>query len=622
MRYYGHAGKILHIDVGTEKFWIEELDERLVLDYVGGRGLAGRVMFSEVAPGTDPLGPSNHLIFVNGPLAGTPAQSFARWIVTTRSPLTGTYMRSSGGGRLAWAMKRAGFDMVDIEGCAARPVCLHVTPEGVAFHDAAEVWGAGTGPTQDQVRTLVGDPGAVVACIGPAGEVGVRFACIFSDTRSASRGGVGTVMGAKRIKAIAFSGDRRTGVAEPERFRQVVRKQVESFRDAPSRVMFSKYGTMSSAEYMHMVGIFPTRNFQECSLPEVSNLSGDAYISLRQRDVGCHGCIVKCGKLLRVEEGPFQGAECDGPDYETIWAFSASLGCTDVGLTVAANQVCDELGMDTITTGNLLGFLMELVQRGIVSESEFPGLDLSWGRKDSILKAITMIGRREGIGELLSHGVKRVSDHLGSEAQKLAMHVKGLELSAYEPRSCKAQGLSFATSSIGAQHTLGYAAQEIYGKTTPFRTYPLSLDRKGYLCKYIQDEAALMETGIACAFFVSQGWLTADTYAELLHALTGIDEFGDVDHLWGVGERIFNLERLMNIREGFDKKDDTLPSRMLSEPLRGGPGEGHVFELDELLDEYYRERGWDAETGHPKRKTLQRLGLAGLQDEPEATGSY
>ncbi len=415
-------------------------------------------------------------------------------------------------------------------------------------------------------------------------------------------------MGSKRLKALAVHGSRAVTIADPERFRGVVARRARELAVDEGRKEFSRTGT-TAADYMNEIGVYPTRNFQKGRLAEVGEVSQANYMSIRIKDTGCGGCMVKCGKVYRVPSGLYAGIECEGPEYETIWAFSGPVERSDIGLTVAANRYCDDQGMDTISCGNAIGFLTELAERGLVGRDELGDLQLGWGRSDAIMRLLEMIAKGEGIGALLGRGVRAMAREIGAGSEQYAIHVKGLELSAYEPRAAKAVGLNFATSSIGANHCMGYAPQELFGSTKPFEVDALSPQRKGELTRYNQDQAALVETGIGCIFFVSNDWLNVAAMAEFLEPLTGIEDFGSTDCLWRVGERITNLERVFNVREGLSRKDDTLPARILEEPLREGPGSGQRFELTEMLGEYYRVRGWDGETGWPTPGKLEDLSL-------------
>ena len=610
MNMGGYKNRILRVNLTERSFSEETLSNDLIHDYIGGRGFGVKLLYDDLKPGTDPLGEDNELILLNGPLAGTNAQSFGRWMAIFKSPLTSTYYKSCGGGHWAAELKYAGFDALIIEGVSERPVYLWIQDGRYQLREATYLWGLDCDDTHTLIREELKDPRIRIACIGPAGENNVNLAGIFSDRRSASRGGGGAVMGAKRLKAVAVRGRSRVELTDPEAFKLAVRRQVEACRASSTFESFSRQGTQAMVELASgTLGIYPTKNFREGVLPHWEKVEGAEYDKLRVRKTACSACMIHCGSITKVTSGKYSGAWSEGPEYESMWAFTGPIATADIGLTVAADKLCDDLGLDTISTASVIGFAYELYERGIITEKETDGLKLRYGDGGPFLKLIRQIAYRQGFGDVLSHGVREAARRIGKNAEQYAIHVKGLELPGYDPRGLKALGLNLLTANVGADHCSGYAPQEIFGTSVPRKVDRLALEGKAELTKWNQDIQAMTDTGVLCHFAVSQGMVTPELYGRLLLAATGIEDFVDPSYLWLVGERIFNLERMFNIREGFGRKDDVFPRRLTDEPLPAGGSAGQVFEAEKLLLDYYQARGWDPETGTPGESKLNELGL-------------
>jgi len=609
---YGYTGKVLRINVTTGRITKEELSDKDAKQYLGGRGLGAKYLFDELKPGIEPLGEANNLYFVTGPLTATGAQSSSRWMVVTKSPLSGAFIRSTGGGAFGQELKSAGFDLVIIEGKAPRPTTIYINNDIVEFKDASHLWGKGidTGTVQDMIIKELGDEKIQVACIGPAGENGTLFAAIMNLRRSASRGGVGTVMGSKNIKAIAVRGTNEVAVADRQRLNTVTRDMVAAARQHPVYGGFSHHGSSGITALMHEIGMHPVRNFQSGHIDDFTGLTTDKMDQIFIKDVACARCFVHCGSILQVKEGPYKGSGVEGPEYETMWCFGANIGSTDLGFVVAANKLCDDYGIDTIAAGVTLSFAMELYERGIVSKKDLDGIELNWGNHQAAYQLLEKMVKREGIGDVLVLGTRKAAEKIGRGAEKYAMHVKGLEIPAYEPRGAKAHGLNIATSTIGASHMTGYGMQELFG--IPEQVDRFAVDGKGALTRQNQDKTATYDSLVVCGFPACFGWISPEIYAQLLVAATGIEEFGDVVYLIKAGERIYNLERLFNMREGLQRKDDYLPERFIKEPVPDGASKGQIFEMDRLLDDYYKARGWDIKTGVPTKAKLEELDLAAI----------
>ena len=601
--------KLLRVNLSDRASTSEVIPEEVLKSFVGGRGLGIHYLYKEVLPGTDPLGDKNKLLFVSGPLAGTSAQSVSRWMAVTRSPLTGGFARGVGGADFGAWLKFAGYEMAIVEGKADEPVYIHLAPDKCQVLDATETWGKDTAATQDWITQRHGSD-TRTACIGPGGEKLVRFAAIVSGRRTASRGGVGTVMGSKNLKAFAITAKRNVSLSDPDAFRELVRQQVEFNRNSRGYEHHKEMGTTATQDITNEIGIYPVRNFRYGRQNGYQAIVGAEYKKLRTGDFGCYSCAVRCGKQHRVLSGPYAGACSEGPEYESIWAFTGPVDSTSIEASIAADQMCDDLGIDTISAGSTVGFAFELYEKGILTRKDTDGLELTYGNHGAMVDLIRKIGMREGIGNVLAEGSLRAAKTIGKGAEVCAIQVKGMELPAYEPRGAKAQGYNYATASIGASHCYGYAGQEIFGAVLPRKVDRFTEEDKADIVVYNQDNTAKNEVGIICAFAASWEW-AKPLYGKMLVAVRGIDDLASDDYLWKVGSRIFNLERAFNVRQGLGRKDDTLPQRMLTEPLHtnGAPGEGQVVRSqDVFLDRYYEARGWTSD-GVPTAARLNELGL-------------
>jgi aldehyde:ferredoxin oxidoreductase len=593
--------------LSNSKFSEDSLGEATVHDYIGGRGFGIKLLYDELQPNTDPYDEKSELIFLAGPLAGMNAQSFSRMKVFFKSPLTGTYFKTAAGGFWAPELKFAGFDGVLVTGKAEKPVYLWIHDGKYELRDAGYLWGLDCDDTHTLIREELHSNDIRVACIGPAGENRVKYAGIFTDRRAAGRGGAGAVMGDKNLKAIACRGTAKVEPADHEAFAVAVKEQITGYRNNPQFASFAKTGTQI-AEFTNVLGMYPTKNFREGVLPKWQEIEGDSYAKLRVRKAGCHACAVHCGNITRVYSGRYAGAWTEGPEYETTWAFTGPMGKADIGLTIAADKLCDDLGMDTISAGSTIGFAYELFERGIITKKDTGGITLKYGDSKPVMDLLKQIAYRQGFGDLLAEGSVAAARRIGNDAEKYAIAVKGLELPAYDPRGAKAHGLNFLTSNIGADHNTGYAGQEVFGSPVPFAVDRFAVARKGELTKWNQDLTALFETGILCSFIPSMGLLSEETFGKLLAAGTGIKDFADTAYLWKTGEKIYNLERMFNVREGFNSGHDKISVRLTTETMSDGPSKGQVFEADELLKDYYKVRGWSLK-GIPTAAKLKELGL-------------
>ncbi|NNF99660.1 MAG: aldehyde ferredoxin oxidoreductase family protein [Desulfobacteraceae bacterium] len=603
------TGRLLRVDLTRQHTSVETIPAWMNEQYISARGMGARLLYDELTAKTDPLGPDNKLIFLMGILGVTGLQGFSKWAVMAKSPLTNTIMRSYAGGNFGPWMKFAGYDVMVLEGCASDWTYLLIDDRDVHFKDARELMGLDPRSVQLSLKTVHGAK-TESACIGEAGEKGLRFAVITSGERTASRGGVGTVMGAKKLKAVAINtGVRKFDAHDPSGFTDLVKAQVRMLKSHPRRHAMNTVGTPYITTQLMKTGVLPVHNFRQGRIETIENIDGDAYFKMKTARAGCYQCMTRCGGMRPVTRGPWAGTAIDGPEYETIFAFGPLLSLTDKKFIIDANALCDYYGMDTISTGVCVAFACELFEKQILTMADTEGLELHWGHRPALFELIHRMGRRQGLGRLLGEGVQRAAAELGYAATQCAMHIKGLELPGYEPRAVKGYALSMATANIGGSHMYGRPRPELSGIEDP-----LSEKDKGASIAGFQKEQAIEDSLIACTF--GNSGLNMEKYARFLEAATGLSALGSSEALTTIGERIVCLERCFNVREGFDRKDDALPRRMTSEPLRNaGPASGQVVaDLDGLLDEYYKALGYTP-AGVPSATRLELLGLEFAQSD-------
>ena len=599
----GYQGKILRVNLTNGNVKIEDINEEWAKKYIGGRGYGTRIMYEEVDPAVDPLSEDNKVIIATGPLDGTLAPSSGRVMVITKGALNGAIACSNSGGHFGPALKQTGYDMIILEGKAKEPVYLWINKGKVEIRNAGNLWGKPVNEADKLMRKET-HPEAETMVIGPAGEkLSLIANVMFNGHRAAGRTGVGAVVGSKNLKGIAVRGNLDIKVAEPEKFMEAVYET----RDILSKDAFSggggaKYGTAVLVNVINGIGGLPTRNAQDAYFPEAEKISGDALAKNNLvRNEGCDNCPIACGRVTEIREGKYKGERGTGPEYESIWALGAMCGVSDLNAIVMANYLCDRYGLDTISAGVTVACAMELYEKGYMPKEDAP-FPLNFGSGDALVEAIKLMGEQKGkLGKLLAQGSYRLAEHYGHP--ELSMSAKKQEIPAYDPRAIKGIGLEYATSNRGACHVRGYTvAAEVLGNVDR-----LKYEGKAELTKTFQDlTAALDSTGIC--LFTTFG-LGAKEIAALYSAATGFE--CDEKEFMKIGERIWNLERLFNLRAGFTRKDDTLPPRLLKEPIKTGPSKGEIEELDKMLDDYYRVRGWDKD-GVPTKEKLEELGLSEL----------
>ncbi|MFX0134281.1 MAG: aldehyde ferredoxin oxidoreductase family protein [Candidatus Hodarchaeota archaeon] len=572
-----------------------ELEEKTALNYLGGRGLGVKLLYDRIEKKIDPLSSKNHLIFTTGPITATSVYTSGRFSAVSKSPLTGTICDANSGGIWGATFKKCGYDGLMLAGAAKSPIYLYIDENEVKIEDAQKLWGLNTHETTNNLQEIYGN-NAKILCIGPAGENLVKFASIMNDkNRALGRGGLGAVMGSKKIKAIVVKGDKAIKIADKNKL-DFFLSETKKWFDAITITGRSlpMFGTAVLVNIINEFGLFPIRNFQEGYSELADKVSGESIKKdILIRKTGCYKCPIACGRLTEVD-----GKRGKGPEYETVWALGPELGIFDLKKITQANYRCNELGLDTISTGVTIGCAMELKEKGFFNEAP------SFGEVDKLGPLIEDIAYRRGIGNQFAEGSKILAET--KKHPEFAMQVKGLELPAYDPRGAQGQALAYATSNRGGCHLRAYIiGPELLGVPTlfdRFQTY-----NKPDLVIRTQNINAMLDSLIICKFTAFA--ISEDFYSRLLTAVTGV-KFSSED-LMIIGERIWNLERLFNIKEGFSKKDDTLPKRFLTEPLKKGGSKGRVVKLDEMLSEYYSARGWD-QKGIPLKSTLEKLRLKEL----------
>lgn len=594
---YGYIGKILRINLSDKTIKTEELDLKTAQKFIGGRGLGTKMLMDEIDPNVDPLGSDNKLIFVTGPLTGTNTPTGGRYMVVTKSPLSGTVACSNSGGYWGPELKFAGYDMIVFEGKADSPVYINIVDDKVEILDAKQLWGKVVSETTHELEKVHGEK-AKVACIGPAGENLSRIACIMNDIgRAAGRSGVGAVMGSKNLKAIVVKGSKKVNVANPDKLKEAFSVCMKKIKEnGVTGQGLPTYGTAVLVNIINENGVYPTNNFQLAQFEGAEATSGETLAEkyLKKKDP-CFRCPIACGRYCEVDD--VKGA---GPEYETVWAYGADCGVSNLADIIKANYWCNEMGVDTISAGATIAAAMELYQRGYIKKEDLEGgPELSWGNGEAIVEWTKRMGSPDGMGAKIAKGAYRLCDSYG--VPELAMTVKKLELPAYDPRGIQGHGLQYATSNRGGCHVRGYMiSPEILG--LPEKLDRLSLEGKPVWAKIFQDFTAAIDSSGLCLF--TSFAMGADDYAALVNAVCGT-EIAGADFIQA-GERIWNMERLFNIEAGVEP--DTLPKRLLEDPIPEGPSKGWVHKLDQLLPAYYEGRGWD-EKGTPSNAKLAELGL-------------
>ena len=593
-------GSIVRINLTTGSVKKESPCEKTMKEFIGGRGYATKVLYDELPKGTDPLSPENKLIFANGPLTGKGAPASGRYMVVTKSPLNNYIASSNSGGFWGAELARAGWFMIILEGKAQKPSYIWINDDKVEIRDASAFWGLDSHEATDKLLAAVGDDKAKVACIGPAGERLSKLASVMNDkNRAAGRSGVGAVMGSKNLKAIVVKGSSRPHVENQDEMKSVLATAMEKLKTNPVTSQgLPTYGTAVLVNVINQIGGYPVRNWQGAYMPEADSQSGETLArDFLVKRYSCFGCPIGCGRVTKVGE-----REGEGPEYESIFSFGVCCGVEHLEPIIEANYLCNEYGLDTISAGVTIAAAMELYEKGYIKKEELEGgPELKFGSGDAVVYWTKKMGLVDGFGKKLAMGSYALCEMYGHP--EFSMTAKKLEMPAYDGRAVQGIGLNYATSNRGGCHVRGYTTSpEVLG--LPQKLDPADYQSKPTWVKIFQDLTAAIDSSGMCLF--TSFALGADDYAAFLKAATGFEY--DAAEALKAGERIWNIERLFNLREGMDTAEDTLPSRLLNEPIPEGPAKGMVSHLPEMLPEYYKLRGWDAK-GIPTTGKLEELGL-------------
>lgn len=603
MKRFGEK-KILRINLSNKKIKEQDIPQDWFEKYVGGMGFGVKILWDEVNPDTDAFSSENKLVFSIGPLTGTLAPMFAQTCVVTKSPLTKGVLNTYAGGFLGAEISRTNYCAIVIEGIAEKPCCVSVNEDGAEIVNADALWGMNTIQAQEAIKKDMGKR-VQVACIGPAGENLVRFSSIIAGRRAFGRGGSGAVMGSKKLKAVVVRGGEGKD-QENEKLADAIKEARDTLKKVLSEpwnliTLFSKHGTNAALPILNEKGMLSTRNHLEGFFEGASKISAEYFEkNLFVKNVACFACPVACGRFSIVKDGPYAGTETEGPEYETIYALGSNCGVDSAEAIAKADQLCDEYGMDTLSTGVTVSFAMECFEHGIINERDTGGLVLKFGSHEAMVRLIEMIAKREKIGDLLAEGTKRAAERLNKDTKVFAMQVKGMEFAAWMPEAMRGIACTFATSNRGACHKRAIIGDEFSGKVDP-----LVYEGKGKLVKEIQDKVNAIFTLVGCRF--SEFVYPFNIYTKLLNAATGAN-FTENEFL-KVGERIWNMERVFS---GFSRKDDRLPERCYTHAIPSGPLAGNLVDrekFERMLDEYYEARGWNKE-GRPTEAKLRGLSIS------------
>lgn len=634
MKLYAWVGKILHIDLAKKKIWTEKLTKELGVRFLGARGINAKLLWDLIKkPGIDPFSPENVLIFGAGTLTGTVAPSSGRTTITCKGPSTNLYLKTNMGGHWGAELKFAGYDHIVLHEASKSPVYVWISDDYVELRDASHLWGLNVRETDESLKQDLDDREVKVACVGPAGENLVRFAAIMNSVyHAAGRGGAGAVMGSKNVKAIAVRGTKTITIRDPDKFREVAHSARESLaKDSGAQSLYN-YGTSGSIEPVNELHAFPNYNFRSGHLENVKPLTGQNLVEkgYLKRRVGCFSCTISCHRYCSVDEGVYAGTFTGGPEYESFCALGGGTWVIDTEAVLKANELCNLLGLDTISTGNVIQWAMETYERGILSKKDTDGIDLTFGNSEALIKTVEMIGYRKGkIGSLLAEGVKRAAEKVGKDSWKWAIcNSKGLEQSSVETRVAKSYALAFAVNPRGPDHlhTETFAefgaspeAIALIEKITGDKKWasPHYTEFRPEIVRWHEDCYAVTDSLGFCAFTSTAAYgVTPSNMAEMFSSATGIPM--TEKEIMLAGRRIVTLEKCFNVREGADRKLDDLPWRLMHEPVASGPTKGFMNseeEMNGMLDKYYTLHGWDLKTSWPYKETLGMLKLKDVANE-------
>jgi aldehyde:ferredoxin oxidoreductase len=608
---FGYAGKILTVNLDTGKTQTQPLNMDVARKYIGGIGLGMHLWLENTKKGVDPLSPENALVLALGPISGTmfPTAGNGHAFIS-KSPETNLLGEAVSHGTFGAELKRAGYDAIILKGKAEKPVYLWIDDDSVQLLDAAHLKGKSPSETEDAIKDEIGDYYVRVAAIGLAGEKLSRIACIINEkTRAAGRTGLGAVMGSKNLKAIAVRGTRDITVAKPDEFMEMVKDFHERMK-GPATRKYRTLGTVENVLINNTLYCMPTRNYTNAHFEDAEQVSGEAinenYVA---KIIACNSCPMRCEHETVIREGPYKGTMAR-MEYESLWALGPYCGVNRLDAIIKAAELCNYYGMDAQSVGVTVGFAMDCHEKGILSHEDLGGIDAHFGNAEALVQLVEKIGKREGIGNVLADGVKAAAAKIGKNSERLAQHIKGLEVTGYDLRCLKTTALSFAVSFRGADHTRSSAyTVDMKGKVDRFKA-----ERgRGKLVKDLEDIYSLLDSFIVCKNAKGTFYKELADLAKLYGLVTGVEV--SPEELGTTAERINTLARLINVREGLSRKGDSLPWKVMNEPIPDdGPAKGAVVtqdELDLMLDDYYNVRGWTLE-GVPKIEKLKALGLAEL----------
>jgi aldehyde:ferredoxin oxidoreductase len=635
---FGYTGYLLRVDLTNKKTTKEEIPSKIIEQFAGARGINMKYMYDEIKPGIDPLGPENKVFFGVGPCNGTSMSGSQRFNISAKSPVTGFLGDSNNGGDLGAELKYAGYDMIIIEGQSEKPVYIYINDDEVELRDASHIWGKYTSQCRRIIEREVNDPEVTTALVGPGGENLVPFANVMTELgRSSGRTGMGAVLGSKKVKAVAVRGTRGVKVADYEALKELNKMDRDNWRGTDAYNLMAKNGVTMGWMAYQVTGMLPTRNWQRGTW-EKDMYQGLVEGNFFTKQKACISCALGCNHGFVIREGPYKGAIGEGVELDHLGDFGPKIGNEDMSFALKLGNVVDDLGIDMMDSSAMIAWAMNCYQEGIITEKDADGLKLEWGDPDVILKLMEMIAYRKGFGALLAEGMKKGPKLFGKGSEKYSMHSKGLSLVMREPRASKGWALMYATSSRGACHMRafvpeGYAAgkgistgvfppdalKQVEGYKNAMNAY--SEEGKPELVRWYEHYRAFQDSMEICRFSLFNCMMDAqkkpilDLMVRYFNAVTGRDITpADLQH---IGERIVNIERAINVREGLTRKDETLPERQLKTPLPDGPAKGQTVDLQTMLDRYYELREWDKVTGIPSRKKLEELDLGYVADDLE-----
>ena len=608
MEYYGYVGKIARINLTEEKISFESLDLNMASKFIGASGFAIRFLIDEIDPTIDPFSPENKLIIMTGALTGTIVPGANKFAVAAKSPLTMGYGEAHAGGFWGVELKRAGYDGLIIEGRAEKPVYIYIKDNLIEIRNAVNLWGKSTSKTDEIIKDIHKDKGIRVFSIGIGGENLVRYACIVTEERIAGRTGMGAVMGSKNLKAIAVRGSGRIGIKNYDRVRMLIKRLYPTIMSYPPSQIRALYGTNGEMPIFYEYGDVPIKNFSLGKWDGIKKISGKAIVEkMLKRHRACFNCPVHCWKEVEVEIEGMGKIVTKSPEYETATSLGSNLLIDNPEAIVYMSYLCNEYGIDTISTGVTIAWAMEAFEKGALTEEDTGGIELRWGDYNTAIKLIEMIAYRKGFGNILAEGCRLASKLIDKGSEEYAMHVKGVEVPMHDPRAFKGLGLQYATSNRGADHLYGFFVRIEQGERMPDLKIYERVDRfkdegKGWMVAVREDWDEIVDSMGLCKFVLIYPGHVAGFYS----LVTGISK--TVRDLLKDGERIFNLKRLFNIACGIGRKDDVLPKRFLKEAFSEGGAKGQVVNLNKMLREYYEYRDWD-EDGKPSRRKIEELGI-------------